>query len=209
MLQAISDIFLKYGLRSTSMDDICNHLKISKKTLYSYFENKDHLVEAVMCYRRDNCTVAELENKMQPYSAIEVLAITASHIIRTLKTQFPANNFDMKKYHPAIYEKIIKKDEQQIHDVLALVMQKGCKDGSFREDIDIEMQIYLVLNQFGVMCDPENHASLRYPVEEIIRTIFENLIHSLSTAKGLEEYERVKAEKTKEQQSPKTTTSTL
>lgn len=209
MLQAISDIFLKYGLRSTSMDDICTHLKISKKTLYSYFENKDHLVEAVMCYRRENCTIAEFESKMQPYSAVEILDLTASHIIRTLKTQFPANNFDMKKYHPGIYEKIIKKDEQQIHDVLALVMKKGCKDGSFRNDIDIEMQVYLVLNQFGVMCDPENQSRLRYPVEEIIKTIFDNLIHSLSTPKGIAEYQKVKTEKETKQPSPKTTTSTL
>ena len=34
LLENISELFLKYGLRSTSMDDICSHLKISKKTLY-------------------------------------------------------------------------------------------------------------------------------------------------------------------------------
>ena len=30
IVKGISDIFLRYGLRSSSMDDICTHLKISK-----------------------------------------------------------------------------------------------------------------------------------------------------------------------------------
>ena len=54
LLENISELFLKYGLRSTSMDDICSHLKISKKTLYQYFSNKDDLVEQIMMHRRNN-----------------------------------------------------------------------------------------------------------------------------------------------------------
>ena len=51
LVQKISDLFLTFGLRSTSMDDIANHLKISKKTLYQYFGNKDDVVEQVMLFR--------------------------------------------------------------------------------------------------------------------------------------------------------------
>ena len=54
LLANISDLFLTYGLRSTSMEDICNYLKISKKTLYHIFENKDDVVEQVMLYRLES-----------------------------------------------------------------------------------------------------------------------------------------------------------
>ena len=54
LLENISELFLKYGLRSTSMDDICSHLKISKKTLYQHFSNKDDVVEQVLLYRRNS-----------------------------------------------------------------------------------------------------------------------------------------------------------
>ena len=53
LIAAISDLFLRFGLRSTSMDDIANHLKISKKTLYQQFANKDDVVEQVMRARGD------------------------------------------------------------------------------------------------------------------------------------------------------------
>ena len=67
LIAAISDLFLRFGLRSTSMDDIANHLKISKKTLYQQFANKDDVVEQVMLYRRDekikNTDVNQLAKK--------------------------------------------------------------------------------------------------------------------------------------------------
>ena len=53
LLAGISGLFLKYGLRSTSMDDMASHLNISKKTLYQYFTNKDDVVEQVMVYRHE------------------------------------------------------------------------------------------------------------------------------------------------------------
>ena len=37
-------LFMKYGIRSVSMDDIARHLAVSKKTLYQHFADKDELV---------------------------------------------------------------------------------------------------------------------------------------------------------------------
>src|SRR5688500_346691 len=42
------ELFMQYGIRSVSMDDIANQLGMSKKTLYQYFADKDQLVEAVV-----------------------------------------------------------------------------------------------------------------------------------------------------------------
>ena len=40
------ELFMQFGIRSVSMDDIANNLGMSKKTLYQYFADKDELVEA-------------------------------------------------------------------------------------------------------------------------------------------------------------------
>ena len=42
------NLFMQYGLRSVSMDDIAYHLGISKKTIYQSFADKEALVEAVL-----------------------------------------------------------------------------------------------------------------------------------------------------------------
>ena len=47
-LRTIWELFIKRGLRSTSMDDIASALHISKKTLYLHFNNKEDIVMQCM-----------------------------------------------------------------------------------------------------------------------------------------------------------------
>ncbi|MCR6722393.1 MAG: TetR/AcrR family transcriptional regulator [Chitinophagaceae bacterium] len=42
------ELFMRYGIRSVSMDEIATHLGISKKTIYQFFTDKDSLVAAVV-----------------------------------------------------------------------------------------------------------------------------------------------------------------
>ena len=76
IVKGISDIFLRYGLRSSSMDDICTHLKISKKTLYSYFSNKDEVVEAVMFYRRSQFQAEEIIKQTQDIPSVQLVQVS-------------------------------------------------------------------------------------------------------------------------------------
>ena len=44
------DLFLSYGFKSVTMDDIANALGMSKKTIYQHFNNKTKLVESTTLY---------------------------------------------------------------------------------------------------------------------------------------------------------------
>ena len=37
---ASTDLFLEYGFKTVTMDDIALNMKISKKTIYNFFSNK-------------------------------------------------------------------------------------------------------------------------------------------------------------------------
>ena len=47
------ELFMSYGLRSVTMDDIAKHLGISKKTIYQHFKDKEEKdsVEDAACGR--------------------------------------------------------------------------------------------------------------------------------------------------------------
>ena len=47
IINKATDLFLSLGFKSVTMDDIANDLGISKKTIYTYFENKTCLVEEI------------------------------------------------------------------------------------------------------------------------------------------------------------------
>ena len=46
ILDTAGNMFLNYGFKSVTMDDIANEMGISKKTIYKSFENKVDLVDA-------------------------------------------------------------------------------------------------------------------------------------------------------------------
>ena len=45
ILQTAAEMFLNYGFKSVTMDDIAEKMSISKKTIYTHFSNKTKLVE--------------------------------------------------------------------------------------------------------------------------------------------------------------------
>ena len=45
ILEKATDMFLNLGFKSVTMDDLANEMGISKKTIYTHFENKTKLVQ--------------------------------------------------------------------------------------------------------------------------------------------------------------------
>lgn len=199
LVDNISELFLKYGLRSTSMDDICTHLKISKKTLYQFFTNKDDVVEQIMIYRRNNRqTRAHLE-KLLRQNSVEAMTQIKNHIITDLSSRLPANMFDIKKYHPEVYERVTEMDSEFIKNMLRKLLDNGINNGLFRNDINQDVQIYLFTKQMAFLGDPEMFCNIVYPLDVIVSTIVDNFIRSISTLEGLAELEkRIKKTEKKE-----------
>src|ERR1700751_826988 len=48
ILEKAHELFMRYGVRSVSMDDIAAQLGMSKKTVYQYYTDKEELVDAVL-----------------------------------------------------------------------------------------------------------------------------------------------------------------
>ncbi len=184
LLEDISDLFLKYGLRSTSMEDICTHLKISKKTLYQLFSNKDDIVEQVMIYRRNNSRIQQQLEELRQLDAIHMMLNIRDHIIKNFNSRLPANLFDLKKYHPAVYKKANAIDQETIQALFNEIIDKGVKEGSFRKDIKKEVQVYLFVKQMLILSEPELISDIKYSIDTIVSIIVENILRSFATAQG-------------------------
>lgn len=200
LLESISELFLKYGLRSTSMDDICSHLKISKKTLYQLFSNKDDVVEQVMLHRRNNHKTQKDLEELRKHNSIAMMLSIKDHIINGINSRMPANLFDLKKYHPEVYHRVNEINNSFIHRLLNELINKGIEDGYFRNEINREVQVYLFVKQMSFLGEPEMFSEFLYPVEIVVSTIVENVIRSFATPKGLKELEKLTGKESKNNQ---------
>lgn len=191
LLENISELFLKYGLRSTSMDDICSHLKISKKTLYQLFSNKDDVVEQVLLHRRNSQRTQQYLTELRRHNAIQIMLLIRDHIIDSLNSRMPANLFDLRKYHPDVYQRVNEKDQVFIHNLLNEVITQGIQENLFRENINRKVQVYLFVKQMAFLGEPEMISDIKYSLSIVVSTIVENVVRSFATPNGIEELEKL------------------
>ena len=91
-LIAITQQFMKYGIKSVTMDDISKNLFISKKTLYKHFKDKDDIVETIMkldieiekSLMQETCTVSG--NAIEETYAFSAIIIEKLKDLNTLMT---------------------------------------------------------------------------------------------------------------------------
>lgn len=97
--RAAFSMFCQRGIKSVSMDDIAQHLAMSKKTLYKWFKNKDEVVyEATadyLCCVQHDCEgyIEQAQNAID--ELFQVMALTKQVFSQT----HPSIFHDLQKYH--------------------------------------------------------------------------------------------------------------
>ncbi|MCX7957798.1 MAG: TetR/AcrR family transcriptional regulator, partial [Deltaproteobacteria bacterium] len=64
IIEFASDLFLRYGLRKTTMDDVARICRIGKATLYKFFRNKEELYREIL-RNEMNQIFEEMERKIK------------------------------------------------------------------------------------------------------------------------------------------------
>ena len=132
--QAI-EMFLQYGIRSVSIDDICRQMGISKKTFYVYFDQKSDLVDAILS--QITLQLSErLKKQMTEKPMVEVLLDFAAKE-RNLQEMHrpPQVVFDLEKYYPQLMAKHKKLIGNAVKQIVAQSLQRGIEEGVFWNSI--------------------------------------------------------------------------
>ena len=108
ILNKAVDLFLQYGFKSVTMDDIATDLAISKKTIYKYFSHKLDLIDAstVLVHEKVDRMIGVIV--MKDYNAIEENFVVKSIFKYMFKNVKTSPMFQLKKYYPETYSKVMK-----------------------------------------------------------------------------------------------------
>jgi len=188
ILLQVAELYLKYGIRSVSMDDLAHELGISKKTIYQYFEDKDDLVNQV--------TTMLLEERMQEYrhnseiacNAIEELYTMSRLLRKHFREINPALMYDVQKYHPKAWELFLKHENEVVYDSIMDNLESGINDGYFRPEIDAKVLARIRVEQIHVSFDERLFPKDQFDFTEVQVQLFSHYVHGLLTESGLELY---------------------
>jgi AcrR family transcriptional regulator len=143
-----SDMFLRLGFKSITMDDIASEMCISKKTIYKFFCNKELLVQESTAYIHK-----EVHETINTILKLNHNAIEENFKIRKMFGEMFKSSADsspiyqLKKHYPEIYEKVMLREVNECSMWFRQNIIKGIESGLYRTDLDIDtyVKFYYIL----------------------------------------------------------------
>jgi AcrR family transcriptional regulator len=181
IIQAASKLFKEQGARRVSIDDICSELRISKKTFYACFAQKEDLIDEFIEY--ENSLFFKKVNKLiRNKNSIESL-LTINKEMRKYHEKIPELfASDTKKYYPNIFEKHRKKNAEVAYQGFMENLKKGIEEGYYRNNLDVELFSTLYLSWNNGLCQPLFE---KFPKKRVIEFFFDMSIQLIVSEKGL------------------------
>merc|ERR1711991_1117376 len=133
------DMFLKFGFKSVTMDDIANEMGISKITIYKFYDNKDHLVDQTVSYIQVTIDKIIEEIISKGYNAIEENFAIKNVFKNMFKNAKTSPMYQLKKYYPQTYAKLMDKEICTFSDCVMQNIEKGIDEKLYRANIEKEM----------------------------------------------------------------------
>ncbi len=192
IIKGAEELFMKYGVRSISMDDIARHLSVSKKTLYQHFADKEDIV-TMACKSHMDRNIKEFEAiQNNSKDAIEELANISTCLKRNMEDMNPSLLFDLQKYHPRAWGVWVKHKNEFIRSSVVRNIRQGVEEGHFRPEIKAEIIAAMRLELIQIGFDEDVFPREKFRLAEVQMEIFDHFVHGLVTEKGKKLYQRYK-----------------
>jgi len=192
ILDESARLFLKYGIRNLSMDDICRELAISKKTLYQYVANKHELIRKILdSYLLEYHEVTESLIR-EGKNAIDLLLEVSKFLSIHVQHIKPQIHFELEKYYPDIHRNFKEKKRKIVYHYVKKNIENGIKEGLYRNDLDIDLTAKFYMQKIEAVHDHEFINSVECSFSRIFQVMFENHIRGIANEKGIRYYEKVK-----------------
>lgn len=187
ILNKAGEMFLNFGFKSITMDDISGELGISKKTLYKYFSKKTELVDASTEAVHNTINDAITKIKEKEYNAIEEEFAVKAVFKEMFKNAKTSPMFQLKKYYPETYAKLMDREICLFRDCNIDNLTKGIKEGFYRENLKIDLMVNFYFTLIFGVFETEMYGSEMQEVMKVEYEILEYHIRAIATQKGLDE----------------------
>ncbi len=186
ILEKVQELFMRYGIKSVTMDDVSRALGISKKTLYQYVDNKSDLIQKMMRRhieqeKQDICAIRE-----QAKNAVEEMILVARHVLSMLKEMNPSVIYDLQKYYRESWDTLQELHRIYIFEFIAENIKNGIKEGLYRDDINADVLGRLYAGQMDIILDEKLFPPKSFGTQAIYSEFIAYHIRGIASPTGLD-----------------------
>jgi AcrR family transcriptional regulator len=179
------------------MDEIATQLGVSKKTIYQFFTDKDALVESIIEMEiKGNEKICSVQ-KMECKDAVHEIFLALDHMSEMLENMNPSLMYDLERYHPAAFKKLRGHKNKFFYDVVKDNLERGKKEGLFREEIKIEIIAQFRLASTFLVFDGNVFPRDKYTILQLMEEVTDNFLYGIVSVKGQKLIEKYKQQRNK------------
>ena len=189
ILNDAEELFVRYGVRSVTMDDVARSASMSKKTLYQYFDNKDKLVSEVSLnhLKKETAEFEEIESVSQ--DAIHEIILVTLCLRKHVFKMNPSLLYDMQKYHAEAWGHYLNFKNTTIRGYIERNIKRGIEEGYFRQEIDPVVLSILRVEEVQLVFDTKIFPQNEFDFADVQIQMLDHFIHGLLTEEGRKKYE--------------------
>ncbi len=186
ILKTATDLFLNYGFKSVTMDDIAHKMAISKKTIYQHYANKTNLVEETTMHTFEAINngidaICELEK-----NPIEEIYEIKKFIMNHLKDEKASPQYQLQKFYPKIFATLRKKQFEVMISCVNENLTRGLSMELYRDSINIDFISILYFHNMISLKDQELFSIKKFSISSLMDYYLEYHLRGICTSKGLE-----------------------
>lgn len=185
IVQESSDLFFQKGVRNVTMNDIAEHLGMSKRTIYEHITDKDELltlcIEVFSKKTHDELIKVAVESSAD---LIDILRYFVDFAMSAMSNNIGRFFNEVKKYHPKVHTSVVEAHKKTRIEHLTLFLKEGIKEGLFLPMHNPEIVAVLILDSFAIADKSEDLEKLITP--ESLRKLVVTFFRGIATPKGIE-----------------------
>lgn len=186
IITSSAELFLSYGFKSVTMDEIASKIGISKKTIYQHFTNKTKLVEATTLRMFETIShgidgICALEK-----NPIEEIYDIKRFVSEHLKGEKSSPQYQLQKYYPKIFSTLKKKQFDVMYHCVKTNLDRGIALGIYRDAINVDFITRIYFNSMLVIKDDDLFPSSLFSKNMLMENYIEYHLRGICTAAGLD-----------------------
>ena len=184
IISKATELFMKLGFKSVTMDDIAKEMGISKKTIYTHFNNKetiigvvtDHVFETV-CHDID--AICDLnQNPIQELYAIK------KRVMQYMQKEKASPTYQLQKYYPTIYNNIKQRQFSYMQQCVVKNLNRGLEQDLYRQNIEVQFVARIYFNGITGIKEESLFPHTMYEGETLYEMYLEYHLRGIVTPKG-------------------------
>jgi AcrR family transcriptional regulator len=190
LLKKVSALFMRFGFKSLTMDDVARELGVSKKTLYQFFEDKNDLIkQSVIHYLKRNQELFSSKFK-EAKNAVEQIFMIMQCVSDELKDSHPSIMYDLKKYYPESYDLLNQHKFSFVQKLIRENIQRGKNEGFYKSNFNDDIISKLYVSRVDVLFDTEIFPREQYTFTDVYIEFIKYHLYALATPKGIKKIEK-------------------